>query len=114
MSGFVMSMVALCAEHANPTRAEAAQYLSGNLCRCADYNKILNVAMRAVEYTQQAWRSRDAGLQVDRQGLSDPRPHREGHRAGEVRRGLPRRGDAVLSPAAQPDAARARAADRRH
>jgi len=57
MSGFVMSMVALCAEHANPTRAEAAQYLSGNLCRCADYNKILNVAMRAVEYTQKARRS---------------------------------------------------------
>ena len=52
MSGFVMSMVALVHEQPNPTRAEAAQYLSGNLCRCADYNKILNVAMRAADLTR--------------------------------------------------------------
>ncbi len=48
MSGFVMSMTALVEEQPNATRAEAAQFLSGNLCRCADYNKILNVAERAL------------------------------------------------------------------
>ena len=48
MPGFVMNMTALVEEQPNATRAEAAQYLSGNLCRCADYNKILNVAERAL------------------------------------------------------------------
>jgi len=52
MPGFVMNMVAMVDENPNPTRTEAAQYLSGNLCRCADYNKILNVALRAAEYTR--------------------------------------------------------------
>ena len=51
-SGFIMSMVAMLEVNPNPTRAEAAQALSGNLCRCGDYNKILNSAMRAVEYTR--------------------------------------------------------------
>jgi aerobic-type carbon monoxide dehydrogenase small subunit (CoxS/CutS family) len=47
--GFVMSMVALVDANPNPTREEAAQALSGNLCRCGDYDKILNSAMRAAE-----------------------------------------------------------------
>jgi aerobic-type carbon monoxide dehydrogenase small subunit (CoxS/CutS family) len=54
MPGFVMSMTAMIEDNPNPTRAEAAQYLSGNLCRCADYNKILNVAMRAAEYSRRS------------------------------------------------------------
>ena len=52
MSGFIMSAVALLDENANPTRQEAAEALSGNLCRCADYNKILDSVMRAAEYTR--------------------------------------------------------------
>ena len=52
MPGFVMSAVALLAANPNPTRKEAAEGLSGNLCRCADYNKILNSVMRAAEYTR--------------------------------------------------------------
>lgn len=47
--GFIMSMTALVANNRNPTRAEAQRALSGNLCRCADYDKILNCAMRAAE-----------------------------------------------------------------
>ena len=46
--------------------------------------------------------------QAGRTELHDARPRREGHRAGEVRRRLPRRGHAVRQAAAQPDAARAR------
>jgi aerobic-type carbon monoxide dehydrogenase small subunit (CoxS/CutS family) len=52
--GFIMSMVAMVEQNPNPTREEAAHALSGNLCRCADYNKILNSAMRAAEYSRRA------------------------------------------------------------
>jgi aerobic-type carbon monoxide dehydrogenase small subunit (CoxS/CutS family) len=47
--GFIMSMTALVDDNPNPTREECAQALSGNLCRCGDYDKILNCAMRAAE-----------------------------------------------------------------
>jgi xanthine dehydrogenase iron-sulfur cluster and FAD-binding subunit A len=50
--GFIMSMVALTEANPNATREEAAHALSGNLCRCGDYNKILNSAMRAAEYVR--------------------------------------------------------------
>ncbi len=52
--GFIMSMVALVEGNASPTRAEAAQALSGHLCRCGDYDKILNSAMRAAELSRSA------------------------------------------------------------
>ena len=51
--GFIMSMVAMVEANPNPTREEAAQALSGNLCRCADYDKILTSALRAAEYSRQ-------------------------------------------------------------
>ena len=54
MSGFIMNTVALLEDYANPTRKEAAQWLSGNLCRCADYDKILTSVMRAAEITRGA------------------------------------------------------------
>ncbi len=47
--GFVMSMVGMLDRNPNPTREEAAELLAGNLCRCGDYDKILNTAMRAAE-----------------------------------------------------------------
>ena len=56
MPGYVMSMVAMVEDQPTATRAEAAHYLSGNLCRCADYNKILNVAMKATEYSRRGGR----------------------------------------------------------
>ena len=40
--------------HPNPTREELAHGISGNLCRCADYNKILNAFMRGAEYLRKA------------------------------------------------------------
>lgn len=48
--GFIMSMVGYLQQNDSPTRDEMARALSGNLCRCADYPKILNSAMRAAEY----------------------------------------------------------------
>lgn len=49
--GFIMSMVGMLSVNPSPTKEEAAQALSGNLCRCCDYDKILKSAMRAAEYT---------------------------------------------------------------
>jgi len=51
MSGFIMSAVGFLKHRPHPTREEFAHALSGNLCRCCDYNKILNSMMRAAEYT---------------------------------------------------------------
>ena len=48
--GFIVTMVAMVKDNPGVTRDEAARALSGNLCRCGDYNKILNSAMRAAEY----------------------------------------------------------------
>ena len=45
--GFVMSATALLDKKPNPTKAEIRRGLSGNLCRCTGYQKILD----AVEST---------------------------------------------------------------
>jgi aerobic-type carbon monoxide dehydrogenase small subunit (CoxS/CutS family) len=50
--GFLMSMVALVESNPSFTRDEARLALSGNLCRCADYDKILTSAMRAGEFAR--------------------------------------------------------------
>jgi aerobic-type carbon monoxide dehydrogenase small subunit (CoxS/CutS family) len=52
--GFIMAMVSTLDENPNVDRAQMRQALSGNLCRCADYNKILNSAMRAAEYVKRS------------------------------------------------------------
>jgi aerobic-type carbon monoxide dehydrogenase small subunit (CoxS/CutS family) len=52
--GFIMSMVGYLQENPSPTRDQMAHALSGNLCRCADYPKILDSAMRAAEYMRTA------------------------------------------------------------
>ena len=49
MPGFVMATVGFLKTNPNPTRAELAHGISGNLCRCADYNKILNAMMRGAD-----------------------------------------------------------------
>ena len=41
MSGFVMAAVGFLDKNPNPTREELAHGVSGNLCRCQDYDKIL-------------------------------------------------------------------------
>ena len=49
MSGFVMAAVGYLKTNPNPTRSELAHGISGNLCRCSDYDKILNAMMRGAE-----------------------------------------------------------------
>jgi aerobic-type carbon monoxide dehydrogenase small subunit (CoxS/CutS family) len=47
MTGFIMAATGFLKTNPNPTRAEMAHGISGNLCRCADYNKILDCMMNA-------------------------------------------------------------------
>ena len=54
MSGFIMSAVGFLKANPSPTRAELAHGISGNLCRCQDYNKILDAMMLGAEYMRRA------------------------------------------------------------
>jgi aerobic-type carbon monoxide dehydrogenase small subunit (CoxS/CutS family) len=54
MPGFVMATVGFLKKHPDPTRVELAHGISGNLCRCQDYNKILTAMMRGAEYMRRA------------------------------------------------------------
>ena len=49
MPGFVMSAVGYLKTNPNPTREQLAHGVSGNLCRCQDYDKILTALMRGAE-----------------------------------------------------------------
>ena len=50
MAGFVMSAVGYLKTNPTPTREQLAHGISGNLCRCSDYDKILTAFMRGAEY----------------------------------------------------------------
>jgi aerobic-type carbon monoxide dehydrogenase small subunit (CoxS/CutS family) len=50
LPGFVMASVGYLKAHPNPTREELAHAVSGNLCRCQDYDKILTSLMTGAEY----------------------------------------------------------------
>jgi aerobic-type carbon monoxide dehydrogenase small subunit (CoxS/CutS family) len=54
MPGFIMASVGFLKTNPNPNRAELAQGVSGNLCRCQDYDKILNALMRGAENMRSA------------------------------------------------------------
>ena len=50
MTGFIMATTGYLKTNPNPTRAELAHGVSGNLCRCQDYDKILTALMRGAEH----------------------------------------------------------------
>jgi aerobic-type carbon monoxide dehydrogenase small subunit (CoxS/CutS family) len=54
MPGFIMATVGFLKVNPNPTRAELAHGISGNLCRCQDYDKILTAMMRGAEILRSA------------------------------------------------------------
>jgi len=54
MPGFIMASVGFLKSNPNPTRLELAQGVSGNLCRCQDYDKILTALMRGAENMRRA------------------------------------------------------------
>ena len=54
MSGFIMAATGYLKTNPSPTRDEMRHALSGNLCRCADYNKIMDCMMHAAELSRGA------------------------------------------------------------
>lgn len=48
--GFLMSTLGYLKTNPKPSRQELARGVSGNLCRCQDYDKILTALMRGAEY----------------------------------------------------------------
>jgi aerobic-type carbon monoxide dehydrogenase small subunit (CoxS/CutS family) len=49
MPGFVMATVGFLKTNPSPTREQLAHGISGNLCRCQDYDKILTAMLRGAE-----------------------------------------------------------------
>jgi aerobic-type carbon monoxide dehydrogenase small subunit (CoxS/CutS family) len=45
--GFVLTAIALLREHPRPTRPEVLDAISGNLCRCTGYTKIVEAILTA-------------------------------------------------------------------
>ncbi len=54
MPGFIMATVGFLKTNPNPTREQLAHGISGNLCRCQDYDKILTAMMRGAEHARRA------------------------------------------------------------
>ncbi len=52
--GFLMAAMGFLKTNPNPTRDEMAHGISGNLCRCQDYEKILDGLMRGAKYLREA------------------------------------------------------------
>jgi nicotinate dehydrogenase subunit A len=48
-NGMVMSTVALLRRTPRPTREQAQQALSGNLCRCGSHDRVLRAVQRAAD-----------------------------------------------------------------
>jgi len=48
--GFLMSTLGYLKTNPHPSRQELAHGVSGNLCRCQDYDRILTALMRGAEY----------------------------------------------------------------
>ena len=50
-SGMIMSSVALLQKNGNPTPADIAQALEGNICRCGTYPRIVEAVQKAAKTT---------------------------------------------------------------
>jgi aerobic-type carbon monoxide dehydrogenase small subunit (CoxS/CutS family) len=58
MPGFVMATVGFLKTNPSPTRQQLAHGVSGNLCRCQDYDKILTALERGAEYLRRgSWQT---------------------------------------------------------
>jgi aerobic-type carbon monoxide dehydrogenase small subunit (CoxS/CutS family) len=58
MPGFVMAAVGFLKTNPTPTRQQLAHGVSGNLCRCQDYDKILTALERGAEYLRRgSWQT---------------------------------------------------------
>lgn len=51
--GMVLSTKALLDKNSHPTRDEIREGISGNLCRCTGYNKMVDATERAIKYMEE-------------------------------------------------------------
>ncbi len=51
--GMIMSIKSLLDKNPNPTREEIRKGISGNLCRCTGYNKIVDAAELSIKYLEE-------------------------------------------------------------
>jgi carbon-monoxide dehydrogenase small subunit len=72
-SGMIMTAVALLAENLAPDEATVREYLSGNLCRCTGYAKIVDAVLAAAAAMREADPS--AGPAPARGGEQAPTPY---------------------------------------
>ena len=49
--GMIMTAKALLDENPKPTEEQVKEYLSGNLCRCTGYTKIIEAVLAATDKT---------------------------------------------------------------
>lgn len=54
--GMIMAVKALLDKNPEPTREEIREGISGNLCRCTGYNKIIDAAEKALIYMKEGAR----------------------------------------------------------
>lgn len=54
--GMIMSIKALLDKNPDPTREEIREGISGNLCRCTGYNKIVDAAEKTLVYMKEGKR----------------------------------------------------------
>jgi len=47
--GMLMTAVALLSENPEPTRQQVREAISGNICRCSGYVKVIDAVMAAAE-----------------------------------------------------------------
>jgi isoquinoline 1-oxidoreductase alpha subunit len=64
-SGQIMQAAALLARNKNPTREQIVQHMSGHICRCATYNRIVAAIQRA---SRDARASTSSPLAVESRG----------------------------------------------
>jgi aerobic-type carbon monoxide dehydrogenase small subunit (CoxS/CutS family) len=55
-SGMIISSVGLLSQNPNPTVAQIAQFLQGNICRCGTHPRILEAIQQAAKSMQEASR----------------------------------------------------------
>ena len=48
-AGMILTVTAFLRDNPKPTAAEVREGISGNICRCSGYSKIIEAAMRAAE-----------------------------------------------------------------
>ena len=75
MPGFIMSAVGFLKVNPNPTREELAHGVSGNLCRCQDYDKILTALMKGAEYMRRGvqWLAESSSAPTTFRPITSPR-----------------------------------------